>query len=626
MTNTNSDSSFDYVPEAVPEADVYYADGSLMIEREGARTVWHRPDGTVFRIEGVGQDGNVHCVVNEMFDEPGPLQPDPPYGSMRTWWLPDGSGADELQYFTSGEWENMGPGYPGNTIYAPDGTIFSVVDTPADVPPSLEPEPNPGPEPLPPTGRIDWDTIRAGHPLGQVIAADRGESGGFVTCPRPEHRDSNPSTHLRDDDHWHCFGCGHDGDVVDWVAATRGVQAREAVRLLEDGAPLPPELPKTTAGHLDADAPVAIASPPPPITAKPTVEREAPPGDPERVRAALRAAWDYYRLPKLHERSLAYLAGRGIDITGLEVAGPVIGHTPAAVDGLTQQLQKRGFSDEELVAANLSALGKDGSLIDVFRHRVMLAFTDEQGVTGFIGRYDGDRENVLESWKYKNSRNTAVADKGECLYWPVGPPNPGDRVVLVEGTLDALAVAIAAQASGRLDGEQRIVPVAPSGVAMSPAQWDAIAGCAPSRVAIALDNDDTGRKFAAERLEEARQRGLDARYVEWPESTKDAAGLLQTSGPSAVLAALGAKAKGQEGERLAGMVAGAKSLPAPAAELDVDDLFPLPTKPAPVELDDDLFPSPPKPAAPAELDDPFALVPTLPAPGAPAWPELEREP
>ena len=171
--------------------------------------------------------------------------------------------------------------------------------------------------------------------------------------------------------------------------------------------------------------------------------------------------------------------------------------------------------------------------------------------------------------------------------------------------MDALAVAIAAQVSGRLDGEQRTVPVSPSGVALSEIQWDAIAACEPSRVAIALDNDETGRQRGAERLGEARQRGLDARGVEWPEGTKDAAGLLQAGGALAVLKALGAKPRaGRDGERQAGMVGGAKSLPVPV----VDDPF------APV----------PK-AAMVELDDPFAPVPTLPRPGQPAWPELERE-
>lgn len=615
-----------------------YADGSVMIRdyisTEGwkEKTIYYRPDGTEFRIDEYERDGRLVTLHNQPFDQPGPLQPDPPEGSMRTWWLPEGWAAEKLQHFHDGAWEDMGPGWPGNAIYAPNSTIFSVVDARDEegpVPPGPAPAPAPAPvpdlepEPLPPAARIDFEAIRAEHPLEEVIALDRGNlpNTGFVTCPRPEHRDSNPSTHLRDNDHWFCFGCQTGGDVLDWVAVSRGVSTREAVRLLEDGAPLPPELPKLATGA-GVTAGAAVASAHTTIPAKPSAKREAPPGDRERCRAALKAAWDYYRVPKLYERAAGYVANRGIDVTVLEpVAGLVVGHTPAAPDGLTKQLLKRGFTEEELLAASLSWRKDEGSdLIDFFRQRLVLSFSDEHGVTGLIGRYDGDKPEILEKWKYKNSLNTAVANKGECLFWPVGRPKPGDRVVLVEGSLDALAVAIAAQVSGRLQGEQRIVPVAPSGVALSDAQWQTIMDCKPSRVAIALDNDDTGRKFAAERLEEARQRGLDARVVEWPEATKDAAGLLQAGGPSGVLKALGAKGRAEREEERQAVSGGVAKSPA-APVLDDDPFTPVPAA-APMEPDDPFALPPPLPRPP--VDDPFVLVPTLPAPGR-AWPEMGRE-
>lgn len=306
--------------------------------------------------------------------------------------------------------------------------------------------------------------------------------------------------------------------------------------MLESGE-LGPELPKLA----DSAGP---ATPTPIPVSYPTPRHEPVEGvSAERVRAALRAAWDYWRLPQLHQRAIDYLAGRGLDVRALEErVGPVVGHTPAAIDGLSQRLLNKGFTEEELIAAGLSQRSNQGpGLIDAFRHRVMLAFSDEAGPTGFIGRYDGNKPEVLEKWRYKNSPNTPLIGKSECLFWPAGLPRTGDRVVVVEGSMDALAVAVAAQAAGRLDGTKRIVPVAPSGVAMSDAQWQVIAKAGPSRVAIAPDNDETGRRTATEWAAAAQAHGLDARVVTWPEATKDAAELLAAQGPDAVLAALGAR-------------------------------------------------------------------------------------
>ena len=51
---------------------------------------------------------------------------------------------------------------------------------------------------------------------------------GMVCCPF--HGDKHPS--MKVDARFHCFGCGADGDVIDFVARLRGVRNIEAARLI----------------------------------------------------------------------------------------------------------------------------------------------------------------------------------------------------------------------------------------------------------------------------------------------------------------------------------------------------------------------------------------------------------
>ena len=47
---------------------------------------------------------------------------------------------------------------------------------------------------------------------------------GMACCPF--HNDKTPSMKL--DQRYHCFGCGADGDVIDFVAALYGLGKKEA--------------------------------------------------------------------------------------------------------------------------------------------------------------------------------------------------------------------------------------------------------------------------------------------------------------------------------------------------------------------------------------------------------------
>ena len=203
----------------------------------------------------------------------------------------------------------------------------------------------------------------------------------------------------------------------------------------------------------------------------------------ERIEAINAEAWHYYTLPQLADRAREYLGCRGIDVTALEEAagGPLAGHTPRSATGLVDQLRRRGFSDDEMVDSGWVARPRtpaavdDGAagtapapveLRDRFRDRVLLPFRDEAGnLVGVTGRAV-DWEPGSQAPKYLNSPRTATFDKSQVLYRPVEHP-VSDRAsaVVVEGTLDALAIAAVAAAAGVLE---HFAPVSQSGVSLTP--------------------------------------------------------------------------------------------------------------------------------------------------------------
>ena len=259
---------------------------------------------------------------------------------------------------------------------------------------------------------------------------------------------------------------------------------------------------------------------------QPDLERTPP----ERVRAALAAAWRYYTLPRLAEKAAAYLADRGIDVGEL---GDVAGHTPYNPDQLVAHLRKRGFTDDELVDAGLARRRDHEPVTDAFQHRIVLAVKDDQGaVVGLLGRSTlGDERRMAA--KYLNPPRTVVYDKSTALYTPERVQLAEDgQVVIVEGALDALAIAAAAQAAGLGD---RFQPVCTSGLAFSASQIEQILAMHPRAPVIALDGDQAGQRAAALLAARIAQHGREAAIVTWP-SGEDPASWLAKHGPNALTA------------------------------------------------------------------------------------------
>jgi DNA primase len=373
---------------------------------------------------------------------------------------------------------------------------------------------------------VDFPAVRARHPLASVAARtgyQLPDSSGdvFVACPMPGHDDSTPSMLLHlDQGRYHCFGCGATGDVIQWVTSIYRVDVRTALNMLDAPGRFP-DPPTGPPSALVSEARVQNRSEAPDLERTPAV----------RVKDALAAAWRYYTLPRLAEKAIGYLADRGINVEDL---GEIVaGHTPHNPDQLVTHLRQRGFSDDELVDAGLARRREGEPLTDAFRHRVLLAVRDREGaVIGLIGRstLGSERHSVP---KYLNPSRTVVYDKSTALYTPWRPRLAEDgQVVIVEGALDALAIAAAAHAAGL---EDRFQPVATSGLGFSESQIAEILAMHPRAPVIALDGDLAGQRTAAQLAARIAQHGREAAIVTWP-GGEDPASWLAERGPDALAA------------------------------------------------------------------------------------------
>lgn len=252
--------------------------------------------------------------------------------------------------------------------------------------------------------------------LGEHLQLRKTGNGYQALCPF--HADSKPSFYVNESKgFFHCFGCGAGGNVFHFLMRARGMGFPEAVRFV--------------AARVGVEIPDRALS---------QEERAL-----RRERALLlevnRAAADFFRSHLLGNKGAearAYLKGRGISTQTQEIFG--LGLAPSGWRGLLDHLKTKG--EHFLSKAQTLGLlirGKDGSLYDRFRGRIVFPIQEEDSsVVGFGARALGPEEP-----KYLNSPESPLFSKGRCLYGlHMARPiiRERDETVLVEGYMDLLAL------------------------------------------------------------------------------------------------------------------------------------------------------------------------------------------
>ncbi len=311
--------------------------------------------------------------------------------------------------------------------------------------------------------RDSIDRLRDAIDMVDLVSAktDLRRVGSRFTGLCPFHDERTPSFSVNAEEKlFYCFGCQAKGDAIGFVEQAEGLDFPEAVEMLADryGVKL----------ERENDDPQA----------EERRRRRA------RLHSLLSRAARYYATYLWDSREAGpareYLAGRGLGEQVLRDFG--VGYSPRAWDRMLIGAGQSGFRPEELVAAGLAQRGREGSLYDRFRGRIMFPLADFRGqVLGFGARAMREGQQP----KYLNTSENDVYHKGRQLFGiHLARPQAArsGRIVVVEGYTDVLALHQA--------GIREAVAI--MGTALTQEQLSLLGRAAPL-VVLALDADRSGQ-------------------------------------------------------------------------------------------------------------------------------------
>ena len=211
---------------------------------------------------------------------------------------------------------------------------------------------------------------------------------------------------------YYCFGCHKGGGVINFIMEVENLSFPEAVEFLARRAGM--EVP----------------------------QRDSRDDNAERERKRLlqlnkeTARWYYDVLLSDEGKAVRdYLDKRRISKKVAVNFG--MGAAPNAWDRLLQEMTRRGYSKQELLAAGLIVANKNGGFYDKFRNRLMLPVIDHRGdVVGFGSRVIDNSEP-----KYMNTTETPVYHKRQVLYGlHLAKKTKRPNIILCEGNLDVVTL------------------------------------------------------------------------------------------------------------------------------------------------------------------------------------------
>jgi len=337
--------------------------------------------------------------------------------------------------------------------------------------------------------------------VGRVVTLKR--SGANLAGKCPFHSERTPSFYVFPaTSSYYCFGCGAGGDVVTFVMQTENLDYREAVEQLAKRAGLKVE---------EVDAP---------HTSAPAVKRD-------RLYDINReAARFFYRslLSPDGANARAYLVKRQFSSATVKMFG--IGYAPGGYDSpLCSHLVSKGFTQLEILTANLGRENKNGRLYDAFRNRLMFPVAD---VNGEIVAFSGRRLNEEDERKYINTSETPVFKKGKVLFaLNLAKNSKSGSFIMCEGAPDAIAMHQAGFDNA----------VATLGTAIT-SEHARIISRYVRTVYLAYDIDKAGRNATLKGIDMLNQVGVDTKIINLGTETKDPDEFIKKFGADAFRAKL----------------------------------------------------------------------------------------
>ena len=310
----------------------------------------------------------------------------------------------------------------------------------------------------------------------------------------PFHGEKTPSFNISPEQGmFYCFGCGAGGDVITFIMKIENLDYLEAVKFLAQraGMTIPEDSYDDSMGKLRT-----------------------------RIYEANReAARFFYQqlISPAGKAAMEYLKGRELADSTIRHFG--LGYSPDSRFALSDHLRSKGFTEAELIAANLVFKTKSGKgVVDRFYDRVMFPIIDVRGnVIAFGGRIMTDQKP-----KYLNTSDTIVFNKSLNLFSLNNAKNAkGRSLILCEGYMDVISLNQAGFTQA----------VATLGTALTPDQA-ALMKRYCDEVILCYDADEAGQKATARAIEILRRAGVTVRVLTIPDG-KDPDEFLRRHGDKA---------------------------------------------------------------------------------------------
>lgn len=297
----------------------------------------------------------------------------------------------------------------------------------------------------------------------------------------PFHSEKTPSfTVYPENGSFYCFGCGVGGDVFTFTGLIENLDYIESVKLLAErsGITLPQD------GYDDS------------------MQRLK-----KRIYDINRDTARFFHAFLMSpggKWALDYLMGRGLTVKTIKHFG--LGAAPDSWDALIHHLKEKGYTESDMLAANVIGKSERGSLYDRFRKRVMFPIINIRGnIVAFSGRAMPGEDK--QGGKYVNTADTPVYKKSENLFGINFAKNVcSERVILVEGNMDVISLHQAGFEN----------TVAPLGTAFTTEQANLLSRYT-KEIVLMLDADAAGQKAVRRASELLENTGLSVRVVVVPD-------------------------------------------------------------------------------------------------------------
>src|SRR6266850_4322963 len=314
--------------------------------------------------------------------------------------------------------------------------------------------------------------------IGEYVRLRKSGTNRYMgLCPFHSEKSPSFTVHVVHQ-FYKCFSCGAGGDVVKFVMEKEGISFYEALKSLAEryGVPMPKR-----SQVADEDAKVRGG-----LLAMHELAQE-------NFRANLSA--------QAGKTARAYVTKRGLSEETIEQFG--LGYSDRSGRALLRLFEQHHFPVAQMEESGLVGKRQDGSLYDRFRNRLMFPIHNESGK---IIAFGGRALSADDEPKYLNSPETPIYKKSHVLYnlhRAKESVRKDDRVILVEGYMDAIGVTAA--------GFRNVV--ASCGTALTSDQVQAVKRHS-HRIAVNFDPDAPGANAAERSIDLLLAEGMQVRIVE----------------------------------------------------------------------------------------------------------------